>query len=142
MRKILDNCFFPVCDDPGPDAVGKCLLYAVRYLLRNRPRRVCPGAHDTRVPPHDQLDISQARWRLSSVTLALYFRVHPGMAWAHVTVHRPTEKWDPQLSALSQCQHNLGDSTELGRRGAQLTAGARGKRRPFPAHPLLVLVLV
>nr|XP_038938615.1 oxysterol-binding protein-related protein 10 isoform X7 [Rattus norvegicus]XP_038938619.1 oxysterol-binding protein-related protein 10 isoform X7 [Rattus norvegicus] len=56
---------------------------------------------------------------------ALYFRVHPGMAWAHVTVHRPTEKWDPWLSALSQCQHNLGDSTELGRRGAQLTAGAR-----------------
>ena len=47
------------------------------------------------------------------IILGLYFRKHPGMAWAQVALHRAAEKWDTWLLAISQRQHHLGHFTQL-----------------------------
>lgn len=61
------------------------------------------------------------------IILGLYFRKHPGMARAQVTLHGAAEKWDTWLLAISQRQHHLGHFTQLHGGRANLHARARGK---------------
>lgn len=61
MKKILDNCVFPVCDDPGPDTVGKCLLYAQSVTSFKTDSAMYDQGPMSQGSPHmDRSDISQA----------------------------------------------------------------------------------